>query len=50
MRGLVEAVSREREANDLKAGWVRWAFVLLLSGLVLIAAEAGTLSVRTVTG
>jgi hypothetical protein len=50
MRGLVEAVSREREANDFKAGWVRWAFVLLLTGLVLIAAEAATLALRMVSG
>src|SRR5205823_14168901 len=50
MRGLVKAVAREREANDHKAGWVRWAFLLLLIGLVLIAVEAGTLAVRMVTG
>ncbi len=50
MRGLVEAVSRERDANDHKAGWVRCSFVLLLAGLVLIAAEAATLAIRTVTG
>jgi len=49
MRGLVEAVSRERDANDHKAGWVRCSFVLLLAGLVLIAAEAATLAIRTVT-
>jgi hypothetical protein len=50
MKGLVEAVAREREANDDKAGWVRLAFLLLLIGLVLIAVEAGTLAVRMVTG
>jgi hypothetical protein len=50
MRGLVEAVSREREVNARKAGWVRWSFVRLLSGLVLIAAEAATLAIRMVSG
>jgi hypothetical protein len=50
MRGLVEAVAREREANERKAVWLRWAFVLLVAGLMLIAVEAATLAVRTVTG
>ena len=50
MRGLVEAVAREREANDRKAEWVRKSFLLLLAGLVLIAAEAATLATRMVTG
>jgi hypothetical protein len=46
MRGLV----RERDLNQRKARLVRWAFVLLLVGLVLIASEAATLALRTVTG
>jgi hypothetical protein len=43
MRGLIEAVSREREAKGRKAVWVQRAFVLLLLGLLLIATEAATL-------
>jgi hypothetical protein len=50
LRTLVEAVSREREANHHKARWVRWSFVLLLAGLVLIATEGATLATRMVSG
>jgi hypothetical protein len=50
MKGLVEAVAREREANDRKAFWLRWAFSLLVVGLSLIAIEASTLAVKTVNG
>jgi hypothetical protein len=45
MRGVVEAVARERKGNHLKAETVRSSFALLLVGLVLIAAEAATLAV-----
>jgi hypothetical protein len=46
MRGLVEAIGRERQANAVKARSVRWAFVCLALGLALIAVEAATLAVR----
>jgi hypothetical protein len=48
MRGLVEVVMRERRANDRKAETVRKAFLALLLGLALIAAEAGILAATSV--
>jgi hypothetical protein len=50
MRGLIVAIAREREANEQKGRFLRCGFCLLVAGLVLIAVEAGTLAVRTVTG
>lgn len=50
MRGLVEAVARERDANDHKAEWARYSLVLLLLGLVLIGSEAATLATRMASG
>jgi len=44
MRALVSAVAHERELNDRKAEQVRSAFVFLVVGLVLLAAEAVTLT------
>ncbi len=32
MRGLVEAIARERQANDSKARLVRWAYLALAAG------------------
>jgi hypothetical protein len=46
MRGLIEAMAREREANATKARLVKWAFVLLVVGLGLIALEASTLAIE----
>jgi hypothetical protein len=43
MRGLVEAIARERDANDGKARLVRWAYLALAAALVLTIAEAVTL-------
>jgi hypothetical protein len=43
MRGLIEAIAREREANDAKARIVRWAYLALAAALVLTIAEAVTL-------
>lgn len=48
MRGLVEAVGRERRVNDRKTEIVRKALLALLLGLVLIAAEAGILAAASV--
>jgi hypothetical protein len=48
MRGLIVAVVREREANDHKGILVRYGFLTLLLGLVLIAGEAATLALRNV--
>lgn len=44
MRGLIEAIARERDANSSKAHLIRQAFLLFAAGLGLIAAEAGTLA------
>ena len=41
---LVDVIARERELNDRKAGRIRVAFLLLFCGLVILAAEAATLS------
>jgi hypothetical protein len=48
MRTLVQAVGRERHLNYGKAKTVRWAFVALLLGLVLISGEAAILATRSV--
>jgi len=44
LQGLVAVIARERELNDRKAGRIRVAFLLLFGGLVILAAEAATLS------
>lgn len=48
MRSLIEVIARERELNDGKAEQIRVAFLLLFAGLVLLAAEAATLSAEGV--
>jgi hypothetical protein len=48
MRGLIEAIARERDANEDKARAVKVAFALLAIGLLVIAAEASTLAAREV--
>jgi hypothetical protein len=45
MRGLIQALARERETNDRKVKLVRWGYLWLLAGLMLITAEAITLAV-----
>jgi len=50
MRGLVEAIANERETNDRKIGLIRWSFIQLLVGLVLIAAEGATLGFEDMLG
>jgi anti-sigma-K factor RskA len=49
MRGLVEAIARERAANDGKARLVRWAYLALAAALVLTIAEAVTLGLNEVS-
>ena len=44
MRGLVQAVARERRVNRGKTRAIRRSFVLLLLGLALIGAEAAILA------
>jgi hypothetical protein len=46
MSGLIEAIALERALNGRKARHVRWAFRLLVMGLLLVSAEAGILGVR----
>ena len=48
MRGLIEAIARERNANEDKARAVKRAFALLAVGLLAIAVEATTLAAREV--
>lgn len=48
MRGLVEAIARERDLNDRKAERVRRALLALTLGLVLISLEAAILVTRNV--
>jgi hypothetical protein len=48
MRGLVQSVARGRRVNDRTDGTLRKAFLALLLGLVLIAAEAGILAATSV--
>lgn len=48
MRGLIEAIARERDANEVKARAVKRGFGLLGIGLLLIAVEASTLAAREV--
>lgn len=48
MAGLIEAVARERAINRDKARGVRRGFILLLTGLILVAVQASILGVREV--
>jgi hypothetical protein len=43
MKTLVETIVREREVNDGKVVWLRRSFLLLVTGLGLIALEGATL-------
>jgi hypothetical protein len=43
-KALVEAIAQERETNDRKIGFVRWAFVLLAIGVAFTALESATLA------
>lgn len=48
MRGVIEAIARERDVNDGKARTVKRAFELLVLGLACLAGEAATLAWRDV--
>jgi hypothetical protein len=48
MAGLVEAIALERRVNQRKAHAVRWAFLLLVGGLAVTAADAGTVTADSV--
>ncbi len=49
MRGLVEAIARERDLNFRKAEHVRVALVLLVAGLGAVVLEALILGVRVIS-
>jgi hypothetical protein len=44
MKGIIQAIADEREANGRKARSVARAFVLLAVGLGMLSLEAGTLA------
>jgi hypothetical protein len=46
MRGLIEAIPRERVLNDVKSRQVRSAFQLLVAGLLCVSLEASILATR----
>lgn len=46
MRGLIEALARERKLNRDKARRVRWAFICLFFGLVSVTAQAAILALE----
>ena len=48
MRGVIEALARERRANDRKVRLVKSAYTLLIAALFLVAVQAVTLAVEDV--
>jgi hypothetical protein len=46
MRGLIKAIAGERTRNDAKGRQVRWAFQLLVVGLLCVNVEAAILGAR----
>jgi hypothetical protein len=46
MRGLVTALASERKRNARKARWLKWAYGLLMVGLISVSAAVGTLVVE----
>ena len=40
LRGLIDVLAAERDANSHKADWLKAAYLLLTGGLILVAAEA----------
>lgn len=48
MQGVIAAIARERRENDRKGAVIRAAFLALLIGLLLIAAEAAMLGAKGV--
>jgi hypothetical protein len=45
MQGLIKALANERTTNDRKVRFVKQAYVLLIVGVALAAAQAATLAV-----
>ena len=45
MQGLIKALAHERTTNDRKVRLVKQAYVLLVVGVALAAAQAATLAV-----
>jgi len=45
MQGLIKALANERTTNDRKVRLVKQAYVLLIVGVALAAAQAATLAV-----
>ena len=48
MAGLIEAIALERQVNRAKARGVRWAFIALLIGLAITAADAAIVTADSV--
>jgi len=48
MKGLIEAIALERRVNRRKAEAVRFAFILLLAGLAITAADAAIVTADSV--
>ncbi len=48
MAGLIEAIALERHVNRVKARAVRWAFITLLFGLAITAADAAIVTADSV--
>jgi hypothetical protein len=48
MTGLIEAIAQERRVNRKKAMAVRFAFILLLAGLAITAADAAMVTADSV--
>jgi hypothetical protein len=48
MHSLFRVIARERELNGRKARFLRWAFGLLVLGVLLVSIEAGILAGRAV--
>jgi hypothetical protein len=42
MRGLIDALNRERERNEEKARWLKTSYLLVCLGLVLVAAAGAS--------
>ena len=50
MRTLIETIARERATNQRKIRSIRWSFLLLTAGLVLVTTQGATLAISEVTG
>jgi hypothetical protein len=50
MRTLVETIVRERATNQRKVASIRWSFLSLVAGLLLVTAQGATLALHEVIG